>query len=165
MQERRYCARLSRLNISLGLLKTATKMPNAGFGVTAKFEKNFSGLQNYVRRRKASLEAKTTIITVNLAGTQFPEGRCCSRTTHRRLNCCYPICSDTRERYGTILSSGQRGMRITQRVAKAMHLRCPRSFEIGHRMIHWLSCHPHPNKFWLPARKQPQSRACPCNIY
>src|SRR5262249_7160440 len=113
-----------------------TEMPNAGSGVTPKFEKNFSGLQNCARRQKASFEAKTTVSTASLAGTRFLPGHCYSQMTNRLLNCCYPICSDTPEVCGTILLGGPRGTRITPRTSKAMPLQCLRSFKNGKPVTH-----------------------------
>src|SRR5438552_17820581 len=121
MLARRCYAKLLKLNIWLGLLRADTKMRNAGFGVTARFEKSSSSPQNCARRREASLEVKTTVSTANLVGTRCPQGQFYSRETNRLFNFCYPICSDTQGMYGTILLDGPKGTRIIPPTSKSMH--------------------------------------------
>lgn len=49
-------------------------MPNAGSGVTAKFEKNFSGLQNYVKASEGKFRSKDYGYHCELGGHPVPTG-------------------------------------------------------------------------------------------
>jgi hypothetical protein len=67
-----------------------------GKGQVSKIREEFFRPANLRKASEGKFRDKDYGFHCELGGHPVPTGQCYSRTTHRRLNCCYPICSDTR---------------------------------------------------------------------